>query len=188
MNWSRCSAFVLLAAVSLPLGARAADKVTRYDIVGVSAQELRAAMNSRRPVGQDGVPHDAVTIWNVRWQYRSTSDGRRCGVASYDISLDLEVMMPRWANEKDGPAELVQRWRTYLTALQAHENGHKKIAEQAATAVRDAIVSLGAQLNCDVLREELGRVARQAVNQSRQRDRQYDAETEHGRTQGARFP
>ena len=96
--------------------------------------------------------------------------------------------MPRWGNEKDGPAELVERWRNYLAALQTHENGHKAIAEQAATAVRDAIVSLGAELNCDVLREELRRVVNQALDQARQRERQYDAETDHGRTQGARFP
>jgi predicted secreted Zn-dependent protease len=179
---------VAVVVTLLAIGLDAAERVTRYNITGSSAQELREAMNRARPTGADGRPHDGLTVWHLRWQFTSTSRNGLCAVSSYEIRLDVETTLPNWVNEREAPAELVARWRNFMTALEAHEAGHKVIAGQAAAAVRDAIVSLGPQLGCDLLREELNRAANKVLDQHRQRNVQYDTDTDHGRTQGARFP
>lgn len=191
---ARASAAVLTASslsVSWAVAALVSERSERtnyYAITGRSADELRQSMNENRPVDKDGNPHDAVTSWHVRWRYTTDGSFGGCAVRSFDVSLDIAMTFPRWTNESQGAPALVQYWRAYLSALGTHEEGHKAIGRGAAADIRDAGARVPPQSKCSELAAAIDKTTAEILGRYRQRERDYDRETRHGRTQGVRFP
>src|SRR5262245_18068857 len=119
MREVRWAGWMVVAGFACVLGA--GEKTKYYDVKGATTAELRESLNRERPVGPDRQPHDATTVWNIRWRYTTGRSGSACGVASFDVSLDVVTTVPKWVNEADAPSALVERWRTYYAALLAHE-------------------------------------------------------------------
>jgi predicted secreted Zn-dependent protease len=183
---SRLTVWMVLAATMAVLDG--AERTQTYEIAGVSVTELRESLNRKRPVGPDGLPHDAITVWNARWRYTTDRSPVGCTVTSFDVSLEIVTTFPRWVNEVDAPSSLVERWRNYYAALLVHEDGHKAIATAAAAAIRSVRAAAVPQPSCAELARLIDSGARRALDEYREKERRYDAETDHGRTQGARFP
>jgi predicted secreted Zn-dependent protease len=172
-----------LAALGQP-----ASSVKYYEVSGRSVAELRQALDRLRPAGPDGKGHDALTTWYVRWRYRTAATATGCEFTSFDTSLETNLTMPKWTTENDAPAALVQLWRDYMTALLVHEEGHKTIGVAAATAIGELRDKVSRQMSCVEMRRTIDKTANDLLEQYRAKERHYDAETSHGRTQGARFP
>jgi predicted secreted Zn-dependent protease len=164
------------------------ERNTYYTITGSSARELRDAMNAKRPVGKDGRPHDAITSWFVRWRYTTTGASPGCAVKTFNVALDITMTLPQWTNESDAAPQLLQQWRTYFAALMKHEEGHKAIGNNAAADIRDGGSRLPSAHGCSDLAKTIETMAGEILERYRQREREYDRDTDHGRTQGARFP
>ena len=164
------------------------ERLNYYKIAGSSARELRDAMNAKRPVGKDGRPHDAVTSWFVRWKYTTASASPGCAVRTFNVSLDLATTLPQWTNESSAAPQLLQQWRSYYAALVKHEEGHKAIGTNAAAEIRDAGLKLPSEPGCGELAKAVDKMTSEILERYRQREREYDRDTDHGRTQGARFP
>ena len=103
----------------------------------------------------------AYTRWYVRW----SGDCR--------ISLEISYGFPKWENQAQAPAELQAAWNQMMTALRTHEQGH---AENGRSAAREI---------------EASRCAgdpKAIVRKWAEQDKVYDAQTNHGRTQGVVLP
>ena len=180
--------FAVLVVYGLTSVLRGAEQIKHYDIKGGSAAELRESLNRQRPVGPDGMPHDAVTVWNIQWRYRTAPSGSGCAVTSLQVALEIVTTLPRWTNEADAPSSLVARWREYYKALLTHEDGHKAIGIETAAAIRNAGTNVPSNSGCADMGRAIDRVANDLLKQGREKERQDDKVTAHGRTQGARFP
>jgi len=167
---------------------RGAEQTKYYEISGSSVTQLRESLNQKRPVSRDGTPHDANTAWDIRWRYTTRELPSMCAVKSFDVSVEIAMTVPKWVNEADAPSSLVERWRNYYAALLVHEDGHKAIASAAAAAIRRLGATVSPQPSCAEVARVIDRAATSVLDDYRQKERQYDAETDHGRTQGARFP
>ena len=69
-------------------------------------------------------------------------------------------------------------------------NGRCSISQNKTTLtseIDEEILSLPRMDSCDELTERANQLGRQLVEQTRQKQRNYDQETQHGRTQGARL-
>ena len=165
-----------------------AERFTYYKITGSSARALRDAMNAKRPTGKDGLPHDAITSWFVRWRYTTTGGSPGCAVKAFSVSLDLAMTLPQWTNESEATTQLLEHWRTYYAALLKHEEGHKEIGNRAAADIREAGSRLPSEQSCSELAKAVEKMTNEMLERYRQREREYDRATDHGRTQGARFP
>ena len=163
------------------------DSIERYVVTGTTPAAMRMALDKARPATSDGKPHDATTRWFVRWRYGTATVQAGCGVSRFDVSLETITTLPDWADEPSAPRPLVRQWARYFQALLVHEAGHRIIGGAAAAALRDAGSRVRPQSQCDLLATEIKRTAEDVLNDYRKRDREYDLETEHGRTQGASF-
>jgi predicted secreted Zn-dependent protease len=168
----------------------AEERTAYYQISGTTANELRQAMDRLRPTGPDGKRHDAITTWDIPWRYHVVAVEGWCAVQSIEVSLDLVTTVPRWTNEAAAPAALAGQWRAYLAALAKHEDGHKQLAIEAAAAVRDlgAHIKVPQRANCAEVGRTIDTAAKAVIQEYQAKERQYDEETDYGRTQGARFP
>lgn len=159
-----------------------------YVIEGSSARELRAELDRKGPLDKEGVRHDAYTTWNVTWEYPYERRGDGCASGRVTVKVRIVETLPRWDPPPGTPDDLVRKWRTYLAALETHEDGHAQNGIDGAREVKVALEQIGAQETCDDFETRADRVGDEVMERHRQRDRSYDRETRSGATQGATFP
>ena len=154
-------------------------KITYYDIGGSTETELRDQMNTHAPVGPDSYRGDALTTWSIRW----TWDGygtEECDLRSATATYDIKVTMPRWVPPKDASPELIEKWNRYILALGGHEKAHVDNVIANLPYVINAI----RRATCATAEAK----AQEVLAGIRQNDVNFDATTNHGETQGAKFP
>ena len=154
-------------------------KITYYDISGSTETELRDRLDALAPVGPDGYHGDALTTWYIRWKWDGygTED---CDLRSATATYDIKVTMPRWDPPNDTPPELIEKWNKYILALAGHEKGHVDNVIANLPYVINAI----RRATCSTAEAK----AQEVLLGIRQNDINFDSTTNHGETQGAKFP
>lgn len=164
------------------------DSAEHYRIGGASEAELRREMNAKGPLGAGGRRFDAHTRWNIGWRYKYREDGGTCRIASVTTDVRLTMILPEWGGERAAPERVRKRWREFIAALTAHENGHRTNGIDAAREIDRSISALPAQVGCSAVGNTANALGNQIIRKYNERDLDYDRRTDHGRTQGARFP
>ncbi|MCD9086306.1 DUF922 domain-containing protein [Stenotrophomonas sp. SY1] len=181
-------ALPLLAASLLLASANAAASeqldIHYYPISGQTSQQLLMAMQENGPSGDDGTRFHGYTRWNVRWQYRTTSQGRRCRIQSIDTQVTGEITLPQWSDQQDAGEDLRSRWQRYSRILREHEEGHYQFALQAGADIRRELGSLSSDAGCDALGKQVNALGKSLIDLQRQREIAYDRDTQHGRRDG----
>lgn len=184
------------AALSLRPEGRAGDaaepvtrqeRVESYDVNGDSVRELRQELDRKGPLFE-GRRYDARTRWWVRWHYDLTPVARGCRATRPQVDLEIAITLPRWRRPASAPEDLVERWERYLERLREHEDGHAAVAQEAARTIAGLLEDLPAEEDCGRADRAASRAAQDEIERANARDRQYDRETGHGASQGARFP
>lgn len=189
MNLADCPAAYALLPIcaALPHGAAAEVRerlaTTEYEVTGNASIPLLQLLNAASPIRENGRAFHGYTKWFVNWRYRwnEGADGS-CRIFSVATQVDGHMTLPRLVG---GPAELRQRFDTYLTALRKHEMGHYEIARQAGSEIDARILALPTLRNCAALESAANELGRRVLDQHLAREKQYDATTGHGKTQGA---
>jgi predicted secreted Zn-dependent protease len=158
-----------------------------YDIVGNSAGELRHQMNVKGPIGQGGKRVDGHTHWHVAWSYRYAPAAGGCKVTELSVTVTSTITLPRWAAHSADNA-LIRKWQNYATALRVHEEGHHSHGVRAAEEIRLLRHSINTPDGCSTFERRFESEATSILEKYRRADASYDADTKHGRTQGATFP
>ncbi|NEO85826.1 MAG: DUF922 domain-containing Zn-dependent protease [Spirulina sp. SIO3F2] len=163
-------------------------KLTTYVVTGTTAAEIRADINRKR-IDAIGQSFDAYARWWVRWNYQYLSQGSSCQIASNSLNVVLtgEIIMPEWDAPPTADPQLVQRWQQYITLLRAHEDQHIQHGREATQRIQEALPNLMASTceQLEVLADEQGEAI---IAQQAQKDKDYDAATDHGRLEGIQFP
>jgi len=159
-----------------------------YDIEGRTADELRQQMNIHGVVWTNGSIYDAYTGWNVKWNYWYRLAKAGCSISSVDTTLNVEFRLPRWTNYSEGPPALKRKWEAYTRSLRQHEDGHKKIGLTAAAEIQRSITELQPAATCDELAATADELGRRILSKYAEKEKEYDAQTNFGATQGAVFP
>lgn len=186
--------FGLLTALGLDdqrLSNRAANsrrvRHETYDVDGLDASGIRSQLNQRGPLSS-GQRFDARTEWNVHWRFDFEQIAEGCRATRTRVDADVVVTLPHWRQPAQAEADLVGRWERYLAALDNHEDGHRAIGFAAADEIQATLADLPPGPTCAQAEQRANRAGYDIVARHNRRDEQYDKETNHGATQGARFP
>jgi len=162
-------------------------EVQPYVVSGSTITQLRTALRALRPAASDGARFDAITRWEIKYRYQFDPDAiGGCGTAGAQVHLEMHMEFPTLAG--DVPPQTRIALESYLTALRVHEDGHVKIDREIAAAVVEAVRATPAQPSCERLREAVRAATGRVMEEGHARNREYDAMTRHGATQGAVFP
>ena len=138
-----------------------------YDIEGSTRQELRWAMDDARTTKNSGNRFDGTTSWYISVEGPTA-----------DPKIDyINVTLPRWKPPDDSDDRLIEDWQQYITSLAQHEANHVSFVYDALPDIEQALRNgplASAQFRFNAALEEL-----------RQRDRDYDSATRHGEKEGA---
>lgn len=155
-------------------------EISYYDVSGKTPAAVRKDMNGKRLTDPgDGKPVDALSRWRFNWRWRGNGAGK-CNLNSLELTYSATVTLPRLVGEETASKSLRERWRRYYRALKEHEAGHVGYAY----AHRDEILAAIKGATCETANE----AGRAALARIAAHDRDYDARTRHGVTQGAVFP
>jgi predicted secreted Zn-dependent protease len=147
---------------------------------------LTAILKRSTPGDPDGIDYFAWTTWHVAWHYRwhFNADGA-CRITESTTDLMATITLPRLVN---GTPAQINVMNNFLAALRVHELGHSNIGREAADDIDRAILALPQMASCEALGSEANRVAERMLDEWRSAEKRYDAETAHGRSQGAVLP
>jgi predicted secreted Zn-dependent protease len=178
-----CLALVAAAALATAAPAatpRVAHATMRYYAVGgVTPAQIRARLNARAPASPDGFRGDANTRWTFHWSWPGYGTSS-CSLSQAKVTLQIVVSFPRWTHPKAASAATAADWARYTRALARHEQGHVDFAVAHYPAVVRAIKGATCATAAAAAQRQLAVIQRHDVT--------YDATTQHGATQGARFP
>ena len=163
-------------------------EIVYYDIVGDSAKELRHQIDTNGPLGEDGMRVDGHTDWHVAWTYQYAPAPGSCKFTELGITLTATIILPRWTAGDETSSALVKKWQSYIAALRVHEDGHYSHGIRAAEEIKSLGQSLGTSDDCSTMAKRFDDQAASILEKYRVADVAYDADTKHGRTQGATFP
>jgi predicted secreted Zn-dependent protease len=153
----------------------------RYPVKGKSYESVLRSLAANGPKGYHG-----LAGWSVTYHYTVKMEGTLCRFDNVRLKIVGEILLPKWTDEAAAPAALQQRWQGYYAALQQHEEGHVQHGNELAALVREKFFGVSdfacAQAET-VAKAEFDRV----YTSLKSRDKEYDARTQHGATQGASF-
>ena len=152
---------------------------TYYDVSGTPEQILRQMQNKGRGGGF------GYTEYFISYRYSTALTPRGCYVSGAIVTLRVSILLPRLA----GPVtpDLQRRWAAFEPNLRKHEAGHEAIGIAAATEISAALLAIGGQRSCAETKAGAKAAADAILADLSNRDRSYDMQTEHGKTQGAWF-
>lgn len=162
--------------------------IVYYDIVGNTERDLRRELDNKGPVddGPGGVKFDGHTRWYVNWSYRYRPVRNGCMLTGVEVTTSGVITLPRW-NGAGNSDRLSNAWQQYMESLRLHEDGHYANGVMAAQEIDRLGQSFRAR-SCENISVDFDRRAAEIIEKYRAADVAYDRETDHGRTQGARFP
>ncbi|MGD0272231.1 MAG: DUF922 domain-containing Zn-dependent protease [Gaiellaceae bacterium] len=170
-------------------GLTVSTRAVYYRITGRTASDLRSQMNRRGPLDYfTGKRYDAFANWTFSWWYHDRVRAGKCRITSAKVLVELKYTYPRWAPPRSASAQLQRKWQRYLKALHKHENGHGAIAAEMGRKMLQSIRSLAPRSSCRRLEAAADQVGADGVEQANKVEAAYDARTNHGASQGARFP
>ena len=159
-----------------------------YDVSGTTPEEIRHHMTKNGTKWDDGQTYDAVTTWDIRYRYDTTREGGGCYVTSAKTKIGIIFRYPRFTPQPETPESVLNRWNTYMNNLQLHEIGHRDLAVDAAHEISESLSAMGSFTTCREADKAVAAVAKEKLGRMKQSQKDYDATTRHGATQGAVFP
>lgn len=158
---------------------------TGYDYYPVSSptsRELPASLNRATPIRQNGAPFHGYTESRIRWRFWWKEENRSCSIVRVEVLVDITFTLPRL---EDSPAEVHEVWKRWYPKLVDHENGHRNNALAAARRLEEGIRRLPANPDCRALERRANALGNEVIDELAGIDREYDARTNHGETDGA---
>ena len=159
-----------------------------YVVHGSTAAAIRADLDRRGLVDPSGGRYDARTDWYVRWQYGELATSRGCKVTHPTTNVRIDYHLPRWVPPPHPNPTLVRRWNRYTTALGVHEEGHAVNGLRTGRDILHLLARFSTTSGCGTLGDRANNAASREIAAGNARDVAYDRRTDHGATQGARFP
>jgi predicted secreted Zn-dependent protease len=160
----------------------------QYDVGGATPPDVRVYLNRHGPFDAQGRRFDGYTRWYVRWRYLYKSVPEGCAIASVVTSADIAITLPRLSADSQASDELKKSFADYVEKLRVHEEGHAQNAIDTAKRIDDGIAALPPEATCERLGQVANELGYALIKEANQADLDYDARTQHGRTQGVQFP
>ncbi|HUC88109.1 MAG TPA: DUF922 domain-containing protein [Candidatus Binatia bacterium] len=160
------------------------DQPSTYTVYGNTPDQIMSEIAECTPIhssGTGGVAGDfaASTANAISWTLNYTDNNNVCSVDSVDVTLHINQVFPNWQASASSPASLNSTWQTYLTGLEAYEQGHAQLDEAAAAQVLSDLQNLPAS-SCDTIVQSANTVAEADTANNLTANTNYDLVNDYG--------
>jgi predicted secreted Zn-dependent protease len=156
---------------------------TYYTANADTSRSLLSVLNKASPIKINNRTFHGLTKWYVKWNYHwFEQPNGRCKITTVTTKYTSSIQLPELVGANSAQE---QTFNNYLTALRTHELGHYDIGKQAADVIDSGIASLPEMSSCKELETAANDLGYQTLDEYKAKEKQYDADTGHGKTQGA---
>ena len=181
---------VLLATPAIAQGNIRLDKdVVYYDVRGMTEDEIARSLRRDAPRELDGFQGEANFVFS--WTYNYDQAGERgrqpqCRVKNARVEIEIVVTLPRHRNIGRAADSIEATWTTFANALEEHELNHAADFERIGRRIPEALN--GVTGPCNRIEEVANAKGMDYVDRAQRAADDYDAETNHGASEGTVFP
>jgi predicted secreted Zn-dependent protease len=158
-----------------------AEPTQVYRVRGNNAEQIRAQLAHCSPIPSFSAYTSYVI--DARYRYYAGVNGQ-CSISAATVRLRISQMLPQWQSSATTSAKTMQQWRAYLTHLTTHENGHTALDIQYARQLATILQRFNAP-TCDDAKQLITLLINTELGKLNAANDRYDAQTNHGATQGA---
>jgi predicted secreted Zn-dependent protease len=173
-----------LPPVELPRYVSEEPEVVWYPISGSTLSDLRREMSLHGPRDDEGVHAGLTRTW-TRWHFQFT--GTPCYMQAVQVTVYDTITLPLWTPPPRPDSALVAEWGRFVTMLGRHEAGHRSIAIEDAGQIATRLASFPSRATCADMMAAANADGQAILASSRERQKQYDADTRHGLRRGTAF-
>jgi predicted secreted Zn-dependent protease len=174
-----------LPPVDLPRYVSEEPEMVWYPISGSTLSDLRHEMALHGPHDNEGVHAGMTRTWtNWHVQLGGGEAAGPCYTRAVQVTVHDTVTLPLWTPPLHADSDLVAEWGRFVTMLGRHEAGHRSIALNAAGEIATALASFPSRASCSDMLAAANAQGRAILATSQERQKQYDAETQHGVRRG----
>jgi predicted secreted Zn-dependent protease len=154
-----------------------------YIVTPHSATPLWRSVIKASPIREYGKTYMGHTAWTVKWdmKWKRQANGG-CAMVKVRTHLHGIITLPKVVLPD---AEQQARFDGFVKALRAHEIEHMDIARDAAREIDRRVQRMPAMASCYELESAANAQGQRLLGEARRRGIEYDARTEHGKSQGA---
>lgn len=177
--------------LAYPIDFNNAFVVATYPVTGKTKEELSRSLEASAqsdPHEAGGGRYYARTDWVLYWQPYVKESLSSCQVDGGYVGVSITMTLPILSTTTGVPTDVINRWNTFIQNTQTHETGHVKLAQQGARDMQRDLGNLAPAANCDLLQTRLRDLFDKSFAAVDKANVNYDAQTQHGFTQGAVFP
>ncbi|HWC28473.1 MAG TPA: DUF922 domain-containing protein [Dehalococcoidia bacterium] len=122
-----------------------------YAVYGQTSQEILTYMTNYGPATSDGERGLGIARPQVSLTWQPESRGSTCVIDSMAISINVEVTLPRHAQQNLLEPVLSQLWDELVAGIGRHEQRHVDIYFEGMSQIRNDLVALEPREGCDAL-------------------------------------
>jgi len=167
--------------IRLPPGITYRERLETYHVTGADRLSIGNGIRAL-PIG--GQRFAGRYQWRLTWRYQTSSRDALCFMSQANVAIDATVTLPEWAAPPDADLSVVAEWKRYMSALTAHEAGHRELVLAGAKRIQRALLDVSPQ-PCGSMQVAAKQAAQSLMADIQQEDVRYDQTTRHGATQGA---
>ncbi|NDV85206.1 DUF922 domain-containing protein [Aurantimonas aggregata] len=139
--------------------AKVTQRTTYFAVKGSTLEELDRDLSRSGPyVAETGLRHPGATEVKFDGQVTYKRDASGCQVDQTNLSLTLNMTLPRWTPPKRVAPETVMVWRTLEEDIRRHENRHADIAKEWLKRMEMAIRNLRTQPSCAAMEADVNNI------------------------------
>lgn len=144
---------ILAAACATPVvAAQVREETTYFTIRGSTLEELDLELATRGPLlGTSGARHPGATRVTFGGNVTYDAVQGRCRVDEVNLSLDVEMTLPRWNPPRNADEETILIWRTLSRDIERHERDHADIARHWLRRLEGALRNLRPRQTCEAM-------------------------------------
>ncbi|MCX7839296.1 MAG: DUF922 domain-containing protein [Anaerolineae bacterium] len=175
--------------LNAPIAFTSEFRVVTYDVSGKTINEISKSLeaNAMPDPAEPGSRYYALTRWQLASDWAMRPSLRGCEVVDGKVMVAITMTLPALVTP-NVPTDVRQRFDTFMEKTVLHESDHVEITLRGAREYQRALSHHPPASNCDILKSQLNTLFRQNFDAIQRANREYDAKTQHGRTQGAVFP
>lgn len=175
--------------LNVPIAFASEFRVITYTVTGKTVSEISKSLEAHTmpDPNEPGSRYYALTRWQLAGEWVVRPSVRGCQVVDGKVSVTITMTLPALVTP-NVPMDVRQRFDTFMEKTVLHESDHVEITLRGAREYQRALSHHAPASDCDILKSQLNTLFRQNFEAINRANREYDAKTQHGRTQGAVFP
>ena len=158
-----------------------------YSVYGIIREEINESLQENGPIGESGEIVTALTKSDLQWHINFLMDEYFCHIASVKASAKITYVLPKLEDLEYLEPELALGWNRFMSAVERHENSHRKISEASAAKMEMSLSNMRPEESCDKLKARANAIGDRIHGESIELNRKYDLDTAHGKNQGVVF-